>query len=149
MMEQSDFTISSYNRHVSEGKLMASRCEKCDILYLPPRPVCPECHGTDMGWKELSGKGKVIGVTAITIVPTGMAAKGYGRDKPYLSAVVQTEEGPGITAMLEGFDAADPGAVSIGMPVMAAIQRGRRGRRGKEEPGISIRPDTRLNSRHK
>lgn len=122
MMEQSDFTISSYNQHVSEGKLMASRCGKCDILYLPPRPVCPECHGTDMGWKELSGKGKVIGFTAITIVPTGMAAKGFGRDKPYLSAVVQTEEGPGITAMLDGVDAADPGAVSIGMPVEASFK---------------------------
>ncbi len=122
MMEQSDFTISSYNQHVSEGKLMASRCEICDILYLPPRPVCPECHGTDMGWKELSGKGKVIGFTAITIVPTGMAAKGFGRDKPYLSAVVQTEEGPGITAMLDGVDAADPGAVSIGMPVEASFK---------------------------
>ena len=141
MMEQSDFTISSYNRHVSEGKLMASRCEKCDILYLPPRPVCPECHGTDMGWKELSGKGKVIGYTAITIVPTGMAAKGYGRDKPYLSAVVQTEEGPGITAMLEGFDATDPGVSVDWHAGDGWVQRGGRGRRGKKEPGIPCWPD--------
>ena len=94
-MEQTDFTISTYKQNISEGKLVAGRCEKCDVLYLPPRPVCPQCHGTDMGWQELSGKGKVVGYTSITIVPTGMAAKGYGRDKPYWSAVVQTEEGPG------------------------------------------------------
>ena len=61
-----------------------------------------------------------------------MAAKGYGRDKPYLSAVVQTEEGPGITAMLEGFDAADPGAVSIGMPVMAAFKEEGEGEEAKK-----------------
>ena len=121
-MEQNDFTIANYNQHISEGKLVASRCGKCEALYLPPRPVCPQCHGTDMGWHELSGKGKVIGFTAITIVPTGMAARGYGRDKPYLSAVVQTEEGPGITAMLDGVDATDPGGVSVGMPVMAGFR---------------------------
>ena len=133
-MEQTDFTISTYKQNISEGKLVAGRCDKCDVLYLPPRPVCPQCHGTDMGWQELSGKGKVVGYTSITIVPTGMAAKGYGRDKPYWSAVVQTEEGPGITAMLEGVDASDPSAVSVGMPVVAGFNQEGEG----EEASVSL-----------
>ena len=133
-MEQDDFTISNYKRNITEGKLVASSCDECDALFLPPRPICPQCHRTDMGWRELSGKGKVVGYTAITIVPTGMAAKGYGRDNPYLSAVVQTEEGPGITAMLEGIDATDPSAVSVGMPVVAGFKEEGEG----EEANVSL-----------
>ena len=133
-MEQTEFTISTYKQNISEGKLVAGRCEKCDVLHLPPRPVCPQCHGADMGLQELSGRGKVVGYTSITIVPTEMAARGYGRDKPYWSAVVQTEEGPGITAMLEGVDASDPRAVSVGMAVVAGFNQEGEG----EEARVSL-----------
>ena len=133
-MEDDDFTISSYQNHLASRKLTASRCESCKLLFLPPRPVCPQCHGRDMGWQELSGKGKVLGFTSITIVPTTMAARGYGRDNPYVTAVVQTDEGPGITAILEGVDAADPTATSIGMPVIADFKEETQG----EETNVTL-----------
>jgi uncharacterized OB-fold protein len=47
-----------------------------------------------------------------------MAQAGYGRDNPYLSAVVEMEEGAKISARLLGLDAAHPENIRVGQPLM-------------------------------
>lgn len=133
-MDDTEFTLANYKKYISSRKLMAAKCGNCSDIFLPPRPVCSQCHSRDMVWLELSGKGTVIGFTSITIVPTPMAAKGYGRDNPYLTAVVQTEEGPGITALLDGIDASDPASTSVGMAVVADFKEEAQG----EESAVSL-----------
>ena len=120
-MSKSEFTVASYNKHLSDGEIMASQCEGCRILYLPPRPVCPQCQSREMRWRPLKGEGKVLGFTVISIVPTTMAKLGYGRDNPYVTALVQMDEGPSVTGLLERVDAGKPGSVKVGMPVAAEI----------------------------
>ena len=114
-MAEADFTVASYEGHLQERKLMASRCGDCDGLYLPPRPICPACHTRNMAWAELGGEGTVVGFTSITIVPTAMAARGFGRDRPYLTGLVALKDGPNVATRIE----ATEDAVSVGTPVRA------------------------------
>ncbi len=130
-MGAEEFSIAAYNRYLAEGKLMASLCHRCQVLFLPPRPLCPQCHCREMGWEELKGRGKVLGFTSIAIVPTAMAARGYGRDNPYVTAVVQMEEGPSVTALLEGVDPRAPESTWVGMPVVAEFKKGGQGEERK------------------
>ncbi len=44
----------------TRGKLVAQKCPECEILWHPPRPMCPHCHSTEKTVETLSGKGRVI-----------------------------------------------------------------------------------------
>lgn len=37
------------------GRLMATRCEACDVTYLPPRIYCERCLGRLDKWVEVKG----------------------------------------------------------------------------------------------
>jgi uncharacterized OB-fold protein len=109
------FTAASFNQFLNERKLMASRCNDCGALGLPPRAICSECHGENMAWKETSGKGKLAGFTSVYIAPTFMIGQGYGRDKPYISGIVELDEGVKISARILGVDATKPETIQVGM----------------------------------
>lgn len=38
---------------LKQGKLQASRCEKCNKLYLPPKIFCKECFSQLNEWKDV------------------------------------------------------------------------------------------------
>jgi uncharacterized protein len=119
------FTARSFQQFVDERRLMGSRCRSCGALHLPPRPMCPVCHGGQMDWAEMAGRGRLLAFTSIYIAPTAMIEAGFGRDKPYYAGIVQLEEGPAISAQIVGLDPARPEAIRVGMPVRAAfVQRG-------------------------
>jgi uncharacterized protein len=111
------FTAASFDRYLAEGKLMASRCTDCGELSLPPRAICPKCHGENLEWTETSGQGKLAGFTVISIAPTFMVIQGYGRDNPYVSGIVELEEGVKISARITGVDATKPETIQVGTPL--------------------------------
>ena len=117
--DQDRFSAAAFHNFLAQHKLMGSRCQRCKELFVPPRAVCSQCHGDDMAWEELSGKGKIAGYTSISVAPSFMVRQGFGRDKPYLTGVVQLAEGPSISGRLEGLDADNPESVAIGTPVSA------------------------------
>ena len=108
------FTSTSFNKFLAEGKLMASRCVECGQLNLPPRAICPKCHCENLEWVETSGKGKLVGFTSIAIAPTFMVEQGYGRDNPYVSGIVELDEGVKISARITGVDAGKPEEIKVG-----------------------------------
>ena len=125
-MTQREFTPASFSQFLAEKKLMASRCKACGGVHLPPRPLCPECHGVEMEWQEMSGQGKLAAFTAIAVVPSFMAKEGYGRDNPYLTGIVELEEGPRISARILGLDAKEPEKIAVGTPLKVQfIQKGK------------------------
>ena len=120
-----EFTSASFNEYLSEKKLMASKCTKCGALYVPPRPLCNKCFGSEMEWAEMKGKGKLAAFTTIAIAPTLMIEEGYGRDNPYCTGVVELEEGPRISARILGVDAKKPEGIEIGTPLAVDfVERG-------------------------
>jgi len=111
------FTAASFSQYLAEGKLMASRCADCGTLNLPPRAICPNCHSENLEWAETSGKGKLAGFTVVSIAPTFMIKQGFGRDKPYVSGVVELDEGVKISARITGVDVTKPEEIKVGTPL--------------------------------
>jgi len=113
------FTAASFDQFLNEKRLMASRCAACGALHLPPRAICPRCHGETLEWVETSGRGRLAAFTSIYLGSRAMSAEGYGRDNPYCSGIVELEEGVKISARILGVDAKNPASIQIGAPLTA------------------------------
>jgi uncharacterized OB-fold protein len=116
-MEDRPFNDISYERFLSEDKLMGSRCQKCDSLFVPPRSICINCHSFEMKWTEMKGKGKLVAFTCIAIGPPFMMREGFDRKHPYVTGVVELEEGARVVGRIEGVDGTRPENIEIGIPL--------------------------------
>jgi uncharacterized OB-fold protein len=116
-MEGRPFNDISYERFISEEKLMGSRCLKCGVLSVPPRSICIKCFGSEMEWMEMKGIGRLVAFTSIAIGPPFMIKEGYDRKHPYVCGVVELEEGVRVVARIEGVDGSKPETIKIGTPL--------------------------------
>jgi len=119
---ENEFYSAAYDRFISQGKLMGSKCRKCGAMYVPPRPICPKCHAREMELVAMKGKGKLAAYTVIAVGPPMMVEEGFDRENPYCSGVVELEEGARITARILGVDVAKPDQIKIGTPVTVEYQ---------------------------
>ena len=132
----SEFNASAFYKKLKEdGKLVGVRCRSCGHLSPEPRPMCPECHQFDMEWHPFSGRAKLSTFTCISVVPVVMAAKGYGRDRPYCSGIVTLEEGPSISARITGVDGANPQSIETGMELVLDLAE-----LDEETPALAFKP---------
>ncbi|HEX4218263.1 MAG TPA: Zn-ribbon domain-containing OB-fold protein [Acidimicrobiales bacterium] len=92
----------------AEGRLVAQKCADCGRLHHPPRPMCPTCHSVEQTTVELAGTGTVYSYSILH--HPQHPAFSY----PVLAVLVELDEG---IRMLSNLVDADPGTVSIGLPV--------------------------------
>jgi uncharacterized OB-fold protein len=124
-MPEREFNNESFQTYLSEHKLMGARCASCNTLYVPPRPLCPNCFGETMTWEEIGGHGQLRAFTVVHIAPSAMIEAGYGRDNPYFSGIVKLDEGPSVSAQILGADPAHPEQLAIGAALKATfVERG-------------------------
>ena len=71
----------------------------------------------------------------VGIVPVKMAAKGFGRDKPYCTGIVALEEGPRISAMINGVDGTNPQSIESGMEMVLDTDD-----LDEESPALAFKP---------
>jgi hypothetical protein len=90
----SETKIQEFVKHLEEGKIVATKCKKCQRLYFPPRVDC-DCLAGEMEWTQLSGNCKLITYTTVHFAPAS-----FRYDVPYKLAVAQFEEGPTVFAPL-------------------------------------------------
>lgn len=96
-MSERAFSVKSFRDFLSEGKIMGSSCKGCGAVLIPPRPICPECGGSDPEWTELEGRGTIQTYTVIHFPLTRM------RDRcPYASGIVRLDAGPSISGLILG-----------------------------------------------
>jgi len=57
--------------------------------------------------------------TCIAVGPPFMIAEGYTRKNPYISGVVELDEGVRVDARIEGLDGNRPEDITVGMPMKA------------------------------
>jgi uncharacterized OB-fold protein len=50
-----------------------------------------------------------------------MNEEGFSREKPYLTGIVELDEGPRISARLLGFDPENPESIRIGIPLVFTL----------------------------
>lgn len=91
----SETKVANFVKYLEEGKIMATRCQRCGKLYFPPRADCPKDLSSDIAWEELSGKCKLLTYTILNFAPTG-----FEDDVPYTLAVAQLEEGVNVYTRL-------------------------------------------------
>jgi uncharacterized OB-fold protein len=124
-MTDRDFTHHTFLAHLSEHRLMGTRCLACGGIYLPPRPLCTRCYSIEMEWAAQPVEGTLTAFTTIHIAPSAMITAGYGRDHPYCSGIVRLENGLSISAQILGVDAGQPETIQVGAPVRAEfLERG-------------------------
>jgi uncharacterized protein len=97
-----------------DGRLRFLGCEACGYLLHPPGPRCPECGGTDLRPRPVSGRG-VVATFTVNHQPW------VGEADPYVIAIVELAEQPGLrlTTNVVGCPVDD---VRIGMDVQVAFE---------------------------
>lgn len=90
-------------------ELMLPRCKSCGKCHFYPRSVCPHCWSNDLEWIKASGKGKLhtFAIPQRSIM---------GIPGPFITAIVQLDEGPRIATNLIGIEP-DPKKVRCDMDV--------------------------------
>ena len=129
------FNASSFFEYLKEGQLMGVRCRACGKLSAEARPMCQVCHSRDVEWFQFSGRGQLSAFTCISVVPNSMGEKGFGRNNPYCSGIVTLEEGPRISALILGVDAANPQNIGTGMALTLQVED-----QDKERPTLAFVP---------
>ena len=129
------FNASSFFEYLKEGQLMGVRCRACGKLSAEARPMCQVCHSRDVEWFQFSGRGQLSAFTCISVVPNSMGEKGFGRNNPYCSGIVTLEEGPRISALILGVDAANPQNIGTGMALTLQVED-----KDKERPTLAFVP---------
>lgn len=94
----------------AQDKLVIQRCEGCQALRHPPRPMCDRCRSMQWDFIESSGRGTVQSYTVLH------HPQFPGYDYPLTIVLVDLEEGTRYTSQLIGGDA------EFGMAVEMIIQ---------------------------
>lgn len=96
-----------------EHKLMFQKCGECGHVRWPPSVLCPRCHASITEWITARGRGKIY-TYAVYHVPFHEAFKD---SLPYVTAVIELDEGPRVLSRITGCDIED---IRCDMPVKVA-----------------------------
>ncbi|HXF52363.1 MAG TPA: OB-fold domain-containing protein [Dehalococcoidia bacterium] len=91
-------------------ELQLPYCLRCQAFFFYPRRFCPRCFSWDIEWRRCSGRGTLY---TYAIQYRSMAA---GFEPPYVTALVQLEEGPRLMTNLVDVEP-DPKRIRCDMPV--------------------------------
>ena len=92
-------------------------CPSCQSFFFYPRDFCPRCFSWDVEWRRVSGRGKVY-TFAIHYRPWH---PGWAAEIPYVTALVELEEGPRLYTNLIDVDP-DPRKIRCDMPVEVVFE---------------------------
>jgi uncharacterized OB-fold protein len=86
--------VTEENEHFwkggADGRLHMLRCRACRTFVHPPAPICPVCRARDVAPDVVSGRARVLTFTV------NHQAWIPGFDPPYVVAIVELEEQPGL-----------------------------------------------------
>lgn len=93
-----------------QHQLRFQKCRDCQHIRWPPSIICPLCYSHDTEWIVASGRGKIY-----TFAVYHQAFhKAFENDLPYVTAVVELEEGPHLLTNIVG---CNPEEIECDMPV--------------------------------
>ena len=98
-----------------EARILGTRCEACDLTYVPPTMFCERCFAELDEWVEVESRGKVF---TYTVLHRDLDDKPL--DPPTILAYVKLEGSDG--GLVHYLDEIDPESVYIDMPVEAVFK---------------------------
>jgi uncharacterized OB-fold protein len=99
----------------ADGRLRIQGCSECGTFVHPPAPVCPACGSRSSEPTPVSGRATVVGYTI------NQHQWHPELPPPYVIAVVALAEDPSVR-LTTNIVGCDPGAVSIGLPVIVRFE---------------------------
>ena len=90
-------------------------CIQCQQLFFYPRPFCPRCFSWGIEWRQASGRGTLYTYSI------QYRAQAPGFTPPYVTAIVQLDEGPRMLTNLVGIEP-DPEKIRCDMPVEVVFE---------------------------
>ncbi len=97
-----------------EGKILIQRCQNCQTLRHPPRPMCGECQSTEWDSIESTLDGEVYSFVEMH------HPKFPGYQYPLVVAVIDLAEGTRIIANVVGCEVKD---IHIGMKIKGKVEQ--------------------------
>jgi uncharacterized OB-fold protein len=107
MTETAPFTIEQFYKFIGERKLMASKCNKCGVMSLPPKPVCSNCLSKNFNWIRLRNRGKLLTYTVIYVAP-----EQFQSIAPYAFGIMELDYGLRLPGMIRGVESEK---INVGM----------------------------------
>ena len=92
-------------------------CRSCQQFHFYPRQFCPHCGSRDIEWRRASGRGRVYTFA----IQYRAWHPGWSDDVPYVTALVQLDEGPRLFTNIVGVDP-DPRKIRCDMPVEVVFE---------------------------
>lgn len=107
-----------------DRRLLGLRCPVCRRVYLPPRPVCGNCHAEMRDWVAVEDTGTVRAFTVVHL-PIVDPVTGLPRPTPYGMALIRLD---GADTTLNHYLAEnEPARLRIGLRVRAVWREVRAG----------------------
>jgi uncharacterized OB-fold protein len=110
-----ELDLEFFQAAASTGELHVQKCADCSDHHHPPRMYCPRCYSGRYAFEGVSGRGTVYSHT-VSHYTTEKAWKGA---VPWVTVVVELDEGPRLVGTARGID---PGDVRIGLPVRVVTE---------------------------
>ncbi|MFX1487090.1 MAG: Zn-ribbon domain-containing OB-fold protein [Promethearchaeota archaeon] len=104
-------------REIKENaKILGAKCEKCNIVFVPPKMYCERCFGECKDWVEVKNEGTVHTYTVVYVDD-----KNEPLEKPVIFAFVEITGAEG--GFIHMLGEVNPEDVFIGMEVEAVFEQ--------------------------
>lgn len=111
---ESDFYWEKANQH----ELWIRKCDDCGETYFYPRDISPCCFSKQTSWVRASGRATLHTFAIVHRAPTEQ----FADDAPYVTAIVELEEGPRMPTNIIGVVEPTPDKLRIGMPLEVVFE---------------------------
>ncbi|TCC36462.1 Zn-ribbon domain-containing OB-fold protein [Kribbella speibonae] len=111
-----DSRTAEFWEAAADGRLLVQACGDCHALQFYPRGHCVRCFGSDVGWREVSGRATLH--TFSVVHRTWSEA--FAADVPYVFAIVDLEEGVRMTSRVVDVE---PERVRCDMPLQVVFRK--------------------------
>jgi uncharacterized protein len=100
-----------------ERRLAIQCCEVCDSLQHPPGLMCRRCGGSQLGWRDVSGRGELYSFT----VSEQSFVPGFEDALPLAIGLVELAEQAGVR-LLSNLLVEDPDSLRVGMSLRVRFE---------------------------
>ena len=107
-----------YWEKAKQRELWLRKCNSCGQAYFYPRDISPCCFSRDTGWIQASGRATLYTFGIVHRAPH----PGFAGDVPFVTAIVELEEGPRMPTNIVGIEEPTPEKLQIGMPLEVTFE---------------------------
>jgi len=127
-------TVSApYWQSLEQGVLCYQHCA-CGHRWLPPRPECPACLGSDWKWARACGRARLVS----WVVYHTAYHEAFAAELPYNVSLVELEEGPRLISNVIG--CADGRGLKAEMALELAVEYEQSVALARFRPAAAVQP---------